>query len=72
MSFRYSSITFAMAFYIAVFAAPRCALCEELPDDIRFFDTNEEFDTLDVELGESQDVIIELYLDSTIYTVKKN
>ena len=67
MSFRYSSITFAIAFYIAVLVVPRFALCEELPDDIRFFDTNEEFDTLDVELGESQDVIIELYLDVGSY-----
>jgi tetratricopeptide (TPR) repeat protein len=61
------STTLAVIIATAAFVYPRPARCEELPDDVRFFDTNEEFDTLDEELGGSQDVIIELYLDVAAY-----
>jgi tetratricopeptide (TPR) repeat protein len=40
---------------------------EELPDDVRFFDSNEELDALDEDLGGSQDTIIELYLEVASY-----
>jgi tetratricopeptide (TPR) repeat protein len=40
---------------------------EELPDDVRFFDSNEEYDSLDGELDTSQDTIIELYLEVASY-----
>ncbi|MCP4228657.1 MAG: tetratricopeptide repeat protein [bacterium] len=63
----YSSNVFIIISVIAVFAASPAARCEELPDDIRFFDSNEEFDTIDEDLDETRNTLTGLYLDVADY-----
>ncbi len=67
MSFEYPLPTFVILLISAVLIPLQTVGSEELADDVRFFDSNEEYDSLDSELDTSQDTIIELYLDVASY-----